>query len=135
MTNKETMAILKDFKGDSKLRRRVVNEIVAMSKDYSGENLQERILGCLEDISYGLSSGIVGSMIYYSDTCKFFKKYREEIEELVIQYSEETGCPVWDLNGWDSTDPFARDTTNQNLLAWFAYETVAFDLGNLLECQ
>jgi len=35
-------------------------------------------------------------------------------------------------NKWDNEDPFAENTNNKNLLAWFGYEETARDLENQL---
>ena len=131
MTNNEVKEIIRDMKRD-RLFKRVINEIVADSKDYSGENMQERIQARLSDVGHGLSSGIVGSMIYYKDTTKFFNLYRKEIEKLWQEFSFETGMKLNDLRDFDESDPFIRDTINKNLLAWWAYEEIAVMLENQL---
>ena len=131
MTNNEVKEIIRDMKRD-RLFKRVINEIVADSKDYSGENMQERIQARLSDVGHGLSSGIVGSMIYYKDTTKFFNLYRKEIEKLWQEFSFETGMKLSDLRDFDESDPFIRDTSNKNLLAWWAYEEIAVMLENQL---
>jgi uncharacterized protein YukJ len=96
MTNKEVKAILSDMK-KNRLFKRVINEIVSDSDNYSGNNLQERLKARLKDVGYGLSSGTVGSMIYYSDTVKFFNLYRKDIETLWQDFSFETGMKLTDL--------------------------------------
>ena len=88
----------------------------------------------IQDVLYGgCQAGTVGELIYYSDTTKWFKLYRQEIEGQVKQMQEELGTHLDELNGWDETDPFARETYNQNLLAWFSFETVCNDIQNCLE--
>jgi hypothetical protein len=131
MTNKEVKEIIRDMK-KNRLYKRVINEIVADSENYSGNNIQERLRARLQDIGYGLSSGIVGSMIYYSDTCKYFNRYRKEIEELWEDFAYSTDMKISDLNGFDESDPFIRKVTNKNLLAWWSYEEIASELENAL---
>lgn len=131
MTNAEVKNIIRDMK-KNKLYKRVINEIIADSNDYSGNNLQERIQARLRDVEHGLSSGIVGSMIYYSDTCKYFNRYRKEIEELWQEFAYSTDMKLSDLNGFDESDPFIRETNNKNLLAWWSYEEIANELENAL---
>ena len=131
MTNKEVEAILSDMK-KNRLYKRVVNEIVEDSKDYNGNNLQERLQARLQDISHGLNTGIVCSMVYYSDTTKFFDRYKKEIAELLTTWGEETGQTLQDLNGFDNSDPFIREVQNKNLLAWASYEIIAGWLENQL---
>jgi gas vesicle protein len=133
MTDRETKEILKELKEISKLHKYVINDILEDSKDHNGETLQERLMSRLGDISHGCQSGTVGSLIYYSDTCAFFKKYKKEIATLVKEYQEETGSNISDLEWFDKEDIFCEEQTNQNYLAWFAYETIAFNLMNRLE--
>jgi hypothetical protein len=132
MTNKEVKEIIRDMK-KNRLYKRVINEIVADSENYSGNNLQERLQARLRDVGHGLSSGIVGSMIYYSDTLKFFNLYRKEIEELWQESSFETGMKLTDLRDFDESAPFIRDTNNKNLLAWWSYEQIAVMLENAID--
>jgi hypothetical protein len=131
MTNKEVKEIIRDMK-KNRLYKRVINEIVADSENYSGNNMQERLRARLQDIGHGLSSGIVGSMIYYSDTCKYFNRYRKEIEEFWEDFAYSTDMKISDLNGFDESDPFIRKVTNKNLLAWWSYEEIANELENAL---
>jgi len=95
--------------------------------------------GALRDLFYpgggGCQSGVVGHLIYYTDTVKFYKRHRAEISALLKELIESTGEPIHALfgDGWDSDDPLADDTHNQNLLAWFGFEEtarqVADDMG------
>lgn len=88
----------------------------------------------IQDVLYGgCQSGIVGELIYYTDTVRWFKLYRQEIESQVKQMQEELGMNLNELNGWDADDPFAREQYNQNLLAWFSFETVCSEIQNCLE--
>jgi hypothetical protein len=41
--------------------------------------------------------------------------------ELMSQYGTNNLNDVFGSK-WDSEDPFAEDTSNQNLLAWFSFE-------------
>ena len=150
MTNLETMSIIKEMK-INRLYKRVINEIMEDAKGYSGENLQERLLARLNDVSHGLSTGIVGSLIYYSDTCKFFRTYKKEIVELTeaqaLDLGEDVLSMVADFNGLDKQfsisevakvlyGPYQDTDYHQmisNHLSWFAYENIAFDLMNRLE--
>ncbi len=132
MTNKEVQAIIKDMKVN-RLHKRVIDEIVSDAKEYGGKNLHENLKSRLKDIAHGLSSGIVGSMIYYTDTCKFFKTYKKEIQELIKEYQEGTGSSIMEAEWFDKDDFLCEEDNNQNYLAWFAYETIAFNLMDRLE--
>lgn len=82
----------------------------------------------------GCQSGTVGSMIYYTRTLAFYAKHRDEICALLYDamHNYGTRAPGELLSGWDDKDPLALEETNQNLLAWFAYETIARQIA--VEC-
>ena len=88
----------------------------------------------IQDVLYGgCQAGTVGELIYYSDTIKWYKLYRHEIADQVRYMIDDLGLGIHDLNGWDDSDPFIRETNNQNLLAWFSFETVCTDIQSWLE--
>jgi hypothetical protein len=77
---------------------------------------------------YGCISGMVPSLIYHSDTCDFYYNHRAEINELLSETLEEYGLESpKELFGdkWECSDWLVEDTNNQNLLAWFTFETIA----------
>lgn len=135
MTDKETNEILEELQGINKLYDYVISDILedTTNNGYDGENLQEKLMARLGDISHGCQSGTVGSLIYYSDTCAFFKKYKKEISVLIKDYQDQTGSNISDLEWFDKEDIFCEEQNNQNYLAWFAYETIAWELQSRLE--
>ena len=94
----------------------------------------ESLIGPLWELFYGgCASGLVGHLIYYKDTLAFYKKYKGEIAALLQRELAETGCTITELlPDWDTSDPLGLDTHNQNLLAWFGFETAARDLADRL---
>lgn len=84
------------------------------------------VTGFLRDLFYGgCQSGIVGELIYYTDTMKFYKAHQAEIKAMLKEALADTGfdSPAKLFRDkWDADDIFAEDTSNQNLLAWFGYE-------------
>jgi hypothetical protein len=80
----------------------------------------------------GCQSGIIGGLIYYTDTVKFYKKHEDEINKLLKELCDDCGSTPAALFGdkWDAEDFFARDTHNQNLLAWFGFEETARNLAS-----
>ena len=86
-----------------------------------------------EDVlRYGCQSGVVGSLIYYSDTVAFYKKHRDEINGILQETMSEYGCydpPAIFGDRWDKEDPLAIDDFNQNLLAWFGFEETMRKIG------
>lgn len=81
-----------------------------------------------EVLEHGCVSGIVGELVYYSDTTAYYAKNKDAINHLLYEQMEEFG----DHNleeffcgavKWDPEDPLALDYYNQNILAWFGFET------------
>jgi len=111
------------------LEKNVARWINARTADYDGNT--EAVLKDL--FCGGCQSGMVGHLIYYKDTLAFYRKHHAEIDELLYTSLDGIGKngPA-DLFGdkWNKTDPFARDTQNQNLLAWFGFEETARHLAN-----
>ena len=69
-------------------------------------------------LSYGCESGMVGHLIYYSDTYKFFDTYYDHIEELRVEAEDNIGEPLvirGDLKNW---------------LAWFGFEETAYRIAS-----
>ena len=96
----------------------------------------------LEVLEHGCVSGIVGELIYYSDTTAYYAKNKDAINRLLYEQMEELG--EYDLTefscgevSWDPEDPLALDHYNQSILAWFGFETtmrnVAFQFDELEE--
>lgn len=116
-----TKKALNEIKKESgnKLEKHVINTLL-------DKGTAEEIKGYIEDLlSHGCVSGMEGSLIYYTDTTKFYNKYNDEINELLYEMLSETGykSPA-ELFGdkWEDEDPLAKEDLNQNLLAWFGFE-------------
>jgi hypothetical protein len=112
----------------SPLFKRVAS-ILAAKKTNGGYDTLESVF---RDVSMGLQSGIISELIYYSDTTKWYKKYKKEIAKMLMNSMNEMGVDsLTDVFGknWDKTDPFAEDTQNQNLLAWYSFEETARDIS------
>ena len=87
------------------------------------------IEGVFKDLFYGgCQSGMVSHLIYYKDTLTFYRKHRQEIESMLAEMMNEMDAdsPAGLFGDkWDKSDPFARETSNRNLLAWFGFEEAA----------
>lgn len=109
------------------LRKRVLNYI---SDEWGSYNDKTDIF---KDVLYhGCQSGTVGFLIYYSDTVRFYKRYKTEINTLLYELMEDTGLHAPSElfgNKWDKEDPLANDVYNQNLLAWFGFEETMRSIG------
>ena len=113
---KLTKQKIKDFKkqSDNALTKYVCGYIINhCEKGKSVSDFIENILNC------GCASGIVGELIYYCDTLKFYKKFQHEIIDLLNNLLRDCGCSTSELFGdkWDKEDPLALEENNQNLLA------------------
>jgi hypothetical protein len=125
-----TITGIKNYKASSSLEK-------ACKKIILGNVYKDYVEGFFEDLlSHGCVSGMIGELTYYCDTQKFFKKHKEEINELLtetlINYGRNA-TPV-DIFGdkFETEDVLCLDTNNQNLLAWFAFEETARKIANEL---
>lgn len=126
---KLTLSNVKEIKrnSDSPLTKRVCNYVIGRWSDYNDKKY------IFTDVLHnGCCSGVVSELIYYYDTVRFYKQYRQEINEMLYNIMNETGryAPS-ELFGdkWDKEDPLAQDDFNQNLLAWFGFEETLRNIG------
>ena len=67
---------------------KIINEVEDWLSNYDETDKKSY----LEDLQqHGCVSGMVGNLIYYHDTCKFYNKHRQEIFALVEDYCANTG--------------------------------------------
>ena len=119
---------MKKLKGaETKLEKEV--QCILNSKVYDGYPIES----VLKDLAYGgCASGIIGELIYYTDTVGFYKRHKREIQGLLREIEQDIGVSHQEMFGdkWDRDDMFAEKTNNQNLLAWFGFEEMAINLAN-----
>lgn len=114
------------------LEKNAARWIESRAADYEGGATKENVRAVINELlQYGCISGQVGHLIYYKDTLVFYRKHRAEIQSMINDLIDEgvLNSPA-DLNGWDKADPFARETNNRNLLAWFGFEEAARRLAD-----
>ena len=122
---------LKDIKKEStsKLQKRVINDLLA-----TGLNTEDLYKHMNDIIQYGCQSGCVLSLIYYSDTVRFFDNYRKDILESVNNYIEEYSEDEFlQLNKGDiivSKNQKRFTDEEKNYLTWFMYEEIVYELLN-----
>lgn len=110
------------------VRRKLKNMLVDNElKDYViNYFLQEdNIKQSMEDLQkHDCQSGMIGSLIYYSDTENFYNKYKEEISSLANEIIESTGYnSLFDLiPNLNKEDQLMLESHNKNILAWFGFE-------------
>ena len=130
----------------TELQQRVIEQL-------SGENeLNEDNAGILKNVAnYGADAGFVG-FTYYSDTCKFFDDNKDLIFEQLLndrinigynslaemlssfrcfKYVDTYDIEAFLINSDDESNN--EQTTLKNGLAWYALETVAYQLEEQIE--
>ena len=119
---KLTLSNVKELKrsSSSPLFIRVCNYVIDTWGDYNDKK------HIFTDVpNHGCQSGVVTELIYYSDTVRFYKQYRQEINDLLYDAMNGTGLYApSELFGdkWDKEDPLAQEICNQNLLALFGFK-------------
>lgn len=116
---------------DNKLFRRVCSWVIEHWSEYSDKtNIFKYVL------YHGCVSGMVRELVWYSDTVRFYKKYNDDINELLKDLMDGTGLySMKELFGkdWDDEDPLIIETHNKNLLAWFGFEETLRNVGREFE--
>ena len=129
---KLTLTNIRQIKKDgTPLQKRVCNYVIDEWSNYDDKkNIFTDIL------HYGCQSGMVGFLIWYSDTVRFYKQYKSEIDEMLYQLMYETGIyslPELFGDKWDKEDPLGNSDFNMNLLAWFGFEETLRKIGYKFE--
>ena len=115
----------------SELTKDVIDYILNEWDEY--EDKKDIVLDVLNN---GCQSGMVGHLVYYSQTTAYYEEHREEINKLLYDAMDE--CGIYDLselfgNKWDKEDPLALYQSNQNLLAWFGFEETMRNFARAFE--
>ena len=84
----------------------------------------------LADIAnHGCISGFPG-LTYYADTTALYKKYKEDIWEMLYDDAESFGSdnlPAF-IGTFNGAKNVSDDVTFENLLVWYAVEKVALEV-------
>ena len=127
-TRKALNSLKKEDGYNDRLSRRVINDL--LSTGLSTLELKDH----MEDIAeFGCSGGNVMSLIYYSETERFFNCYRKEIINLFrefiyynteILHEDDQGvyAIIYDSAIYEDQKKFTLE--EKNSLAWFAYEEI-----------
>ena len=118
-TKKALNELKKDKDFSSRVEKKVINDLI--NTGLTTEELKDRIK---DIVQCGCISGIVPSLIYYSDTIKFFNCYRKEILSMLQDpdkniYSEYTYL----LNDKKYS------ISQKNDLSWFAYDNTVIRIA------
>ena len=86
---------LENLKGSNRLTNHVLDYYIDESVDYESP---DDLLKSMEDLQqHGCVSGMIGELIYYDDTIKFFDEYKDEINDILSNVIEGTGCSAISL--------------------------------------
>lgn len=100
----------------SELTKAVITSILYHSDGY------DTPIGYMSDVlNHGCQSGMVGELIYNTDTKKFFHDHSEDILEVAATLSEELG---------ENIGPKKENSPYSNWYAWFGYEETVRNLMN-----
>ena len=121
------------YTANTELEKETLELIVSNAGDYdSFETFLNELL------TYGCVTGYISELVYYNQTHEFTKRHATEINELVHNHLSMVGfdSPA-ELFGekWDKEDTLCLDNNNRNLLAWFAMEETAREIGISLDLE
>jgi hypothetical protein len=108
---------LKNLKQDNQL----INYAISYLQNHFS-TIKDREIFIKDLLKYGCVTGMVGTLIYYTDTAKFYNKYKSEIWEFVSEYADCVGeTPLEVINNFNLSKPNDA-TTFENNLAWYGFE-------------
>lgn len=113
MKNNEKMEMLLDGIESMEIKSNLKNEVldIVINHIEDCENFEE-VRNFMKDLRcYGCSSGMIGELIYYEDTKKFFIENIDEIQDYINQLIQEH---VYSINELDI-----------NELSWIVFENIA----------
>ena len=118
-TKKALRELKKVNQFNTKLEKRVINDL--LNTGLTTEELKDHIK---DIVQCGCISGIVSSLVYYSDTTRFFNCYRQEILTMLTDpdkniYSEYTYL----------LDQKKYSVSEKNDLSWFAYDNTVIRIA------
>jgi len=87
----------------------------------------------LVDIAnYGAQNGFHG-LIYYSETTKLYRQYKENIWDMLYEDADSQGLTVTELiDSFNGSKNVNNEDQFENLLVWYAAEKVAWEVT---ECE
>ena len=104
---------------NSRVERKVINDLI--NTGLTTEELKDHIK---DIVQCGCISGIVLSLIYYSDTIKFFNCYRKEILAMLQDPDKNIYSEYTYLLGYKK-----YSVSEKNDLSWFAYDNTVIRIA------
>ena len=128
----ELQEAIDDFKNIDKLHEAVVDSIIDDSESYNGDTEIDKIKARCEDImNHGLVTGMVSSLVYYSDTVAFYNQYEDELYDLIDNYGPDEFLDM--IKGTvNSTEILLNCDTAKNWIVWRAYEEITYQFSNVI---
>ncbi len=128
----------------NKIKQQLIKKKSEVYKNSLKANVIDYILDCYSTdeeikmfmsdlLQHGCSSGMISSLICYSDTIKFYDKYEDDIEELITNNMESLGVKSRPLFIESLNGTAENMTQEKNLLSWFAFEETTRTLNEELE--
>lgn len=113
-----------NYELENKLQAIADTQGISIEKEVALEALKDEYDSPLEFFSLlfkiGCVSGMVNSLIWYTDTHAFFDTHYDQIEELRSYFEDEMGGRIKIIGDL------------KNTLAWFAFEEVAYTMAEEL---
>ena len=118
-TKKALRELKKVNQFNTKLEKRVINDL--LNTGLTTEELKDHIK---DIVQCGCISGIVPSLVYYSDTTKFFNCYRKEILSMLQDHNKNIYSEYTYL-----LDQKKYSVSEKNYLSWFAYDNTVIRIA------
>ena len=116
MTNSE---LKKELQAIAEQRENSIEKAVAIEV-LDCDNIQAFFTDLFQ---FGCVSGMIGSLVWWTDTHAFFDTHYDEIEDIRKDFEEETGLHI----------PIKYDLKNS--YAWFAFQETAWRMANRFEIE
>jgi len=131
---KNINTIIDEFKTENNTQL-VNNCMDILTDEFDGMSIEDAQNWISQLQDHGCVSGMIGALVYYSDTCKFYDDNKDDINTLLYETLQGIDCTAQQLFGdkFDSEDPLCIEETNQNLLAWFAFEETVNKFNDYME--
>lgn len=131
----EVQEILNDMSNDNAMYKWVIDDVMDSDiSGYNGDTFDEKLKSRLEEITeHGCQSGTVSSLIYYTDTVKFFDNFNDEIYDMVEDvFGAESTLEMLQRH-CELIDIVMGADTVKNYLAWMAYEVTCSNILDGIE--
>lgn len=131
----EVQEILNDMSNDNAMYKWVIDDVMDSDiSGYNGDTFDEKLKSRLEEITeHGCQSGTVSSLIYYTDTVKFFDNFNDEIYDMVEDvFGAESTLEMLQRH-CELIDIVMGADTVKNYLAWMAYEVTCSNILDSIE--